>query len=56
MNGQKTYILAIIIIIYAVSSAYLGKITWDSAWAYVLSSGALSTLRSAIKKLEPLSK
>jgi hypothetical protein len=52
MNGNKTYIVSAAIVIYAITSVYIGKMTPDTAWAYVLGSGALTGLRSALKKLE----
>lgn len=52
INGNKTYLVSAAIVVYALVSIYLGKMTPDAAWAYVLASGALTGVRSALKKLE----
>lgn len=53
MNGSKTYIVAGLIVVYAIASVYFKQMTYDQAVAWVLGSGAIAALRSAIKKLQP---
>ena len=50
VNGNKTYLIAIATLLYAVASVVLGKMPYADALNYVLASGALATLRHAISK------
>ncbi len=53
INGNKSYLVAILTVIYAALSVYFGKMTPDQAYGWMLASGALVGIRSALKKLEP---
>lgn len=50
LQGKKTYITALAMIAYALSSAYLGKETWQAAYQSVLVAVGLATMRNAISK------
>ncbi len=48
LAGKKTFILAGLQVLYAVSSATLGHITWDQAFQLIMQSGLVSALRHGI--------
>jgi len=48
LAGKKTYIVAGLLIIYAVAGAYLGKIDIATAGAEILAALGLMGLRNAI--------
>lgn len=48
LNGYKTYALALLGIIYAVSGFFTGHIDANTAFELVLGSGGLATLRHGI--------
>ena len=53
INGNKTYIVAVLVILYAALSVYFNQMNPDQAIGWVLGSGALVGIRSALKKLQP---
>lgn len=52
LKGKKTYTVAIVAVVYALSSVATGNMTWQQAFAWFLASGGISSLRGAIAKVE----
>jgi hypothetical protein len=52
LKGKKTYTVAIIAVVYALSSVATGNMSWQQAVAWFLGSGAISSLRSAIADVQ----
>lgn len=53
LKGKKTYIVAILTIMYALSGLATGNLSWPAAIMLILPfAGGLSTIRAAISKLE----
>jgi len=51
LNGKKTYIVAVLTIIYAVTGAAIGKIDWNTAVGIILAALGMSGLRHGISKV-----
>ena len=47
--GKKTYAVAVLTVVYAVSGYFIGKVETDTAIQLVLGSGLFAALRNAIK-------
>lgn len=52
LSGKKTYGVAIVAIVYAVSSVLTGNMTWPQAFGWFIASGGAASLRAAISKVE----
>lgn len=52
LKGYKTYIVASLAVIYALTGLLSGQLTVTQAVAYILSSGGLAALRGAIAKVQ----
>jgi hypothetical protein len=52
LKGKKTYTVAIVAVVYALSSVATGNMSWQQAIAWFLGSGAISSLRSAIADVQ----
>lgn len=48
INGKKTYILAVLLAIYAISGWLLGKMSGTDALGLLWSSGVIASIRMAI--------
>lgn len=48
LNGYKTYVLAILGLVYAISGFFTGHIDANTAMELILGSGGLATLRHGI--------
>ena len=48
LKGKKTYIVAVTMIIYAVSAGSLGEMSWPQAILYIFNGPGLGALRLAV--------
>ena len=49
LEGKKTYIVALVTIVYAVTGLIIGQVTQEAAIALILGSLGVSALRNAVK-------
>lgn len=52
VDGNKTYIVAFVTILYAVVMVWTGQMDWKSAADMVLAALGVGAMRSALKKME----
>ncbi len=50
VEGKKTYVMAALLAVYAISGAILGKMDWNNAIQLILGSGIGAALRAGIAK------
>jgi len=51
LQGKKTYITGIAMILFALSSVYLHQMTWQQAVTYLFGGSSLIAIKSAINKI-----
>jgi len=49
LKGKKSYIVAVLTLVYAVAGFFIGELDANAAVQLVLASGALAAVRNAIK-------
>ena len=52
VNGNKTYLVAGLLILYAVIGVFIGQMEWGHALELILAGLGVFGFRSAIKKVE----
>lgn len=48
LKGKKTYIIGVVLIIYALTGAFVGKHDWNTAFAEILVALGMLGLRNSI--------
>jgi len=49
LQGRKTYLVAVVTIVYAVAGLIIGQVSQEAAIALILGACAVSGLRNAVK-------
>jgi hypothetical protein len=52
LQGKKTYIMALLLAVYALSGYFTGNLTGEQTLQLLWGSGVLGSLKSALTKLE----
>jgi type IV secretory pathway VirB2 component (pilin) len=52
LQGKKSYIVAVLSVLYAVLAVYFHQMDWQQAVQWVFGAGALVAVKSALVKLQ----